>query len=94
MNREDWLEFLLKAAIPVVGIVLDLVRSRFARWVNVGYFAALGFFYCVEAARWWSDPFHGVLLLIGLILLILAGSTELVYRVTNNSAVGSAFDRS
>jgi hypothetical protein len=85
MNREHWLEFLLKAAVPAVGIALDLVGSRFAKWVNVGYFTLLGLFYCAETVRWWSDPFHGVLLISGLGLLIVAGLTELIYRVTKNS---------
>jgi hypothetical protein len=84
LNLNNWLEFLLKAAIPIVGVALDFVGARFANWVNVGYLTALGFFYCEEAVRWWSDPFHGVLLLLGLGSLIVAGLTGLVYRLTDN----------
>jgi hypothetical protein len=83
-SPELWLEFLLKAIVPVLGIVLELAGWRFARWVNVGYFTLLGFYYCAGAAWWWSDPFHGVLLIMGLGLLIIAGLTELIYRITEN----------
>lgn len=84
VNGKNWLEFLLKATIPCVGIFLDLLGSKFAKWVNVGYFTVLGLFYFEEAVRYWSDSFHGVLLLIGLGLLMLAGLTALTYRLTNS----------
>jgi hypothetical protein len=91
MNREHWLEFLLKAALPAVAIALELVGSRYARWANVGYLIAFGVFYCSEAARYWSDSFHGVLLLIGLALLIIGGLTNLIYRVTGRRRVVASF---
>jgi hypothetical protein len=84
LNRNNLLEFFLKAAIPTVGVALDFAQVRFAKWVNVGYLAALGFYYFEEAIRWWSDPFHGVLLLLGFGLLIAATLTGVVYRVTDN----------
>jgi len=77
-----WLQFSLEAVLPISGIVLELVGWKFARWVNVGYLILAGCFWLAEAFWWWSDPFHGVLLIIGLGLLIVAGLTELVYRFT------------
>jgi hypothetical protein len=82
LNRNNYMEFSLKAVLPVVGIALELAGSKFARWVNVGYLAASGLFFCEEAIRWWSDPYHGVLLLMGIGLLMMAGLTEIVYRIS------------
>jgi hypothetical protein len=82
LNSDNWHEFFLKAIVPIVGIAIDIAQLRFAKWVNVGYLAILGFFNWGEAIRWWSDPFHGVLILIGSGLLIAAGLTVLVYRLT------------
>src|SRR5690348_12421190 len=41
-NRELWLHFALWAAIPVLGIVLEVFHSRFAKWLNLGYFIYFG----------------------------------------------------
>src|ERR1700733_12986978 len=84
LNLSNCVEFFLKTAIPFVGIALDFTEVRFAKWVNVGFLTAAGFFNCEEAVRWWSDPYHGVLLLLGMGLLILAVLTGLIYRVTDN----------
>jgi hypothetical protein len=84
LNLNHLLEFFLRTAIPIIGIPLDFARVRIAKWVNVGYLAVLGLYYFEETVRWWSDPFHGVLLLLGLGLLIVASLTALVYRVTDN----------
>jgi hypothetical protein len=32
------IEFLFEVVLPVIGIVLELVNWKFARWVNVGCF--------------------------------------------------------
>jgi hypothetical protein len=82
LSRNNYMGFSMKAALPVVGIALEFVGSKFARWVNVGYLAASGLFFCEEAIRWWSDPYHGVLLLVGIGLLTMAGLTEIVYRIS------------
>jgi hypothetical protein len=37
-NRALWFHFALRAIVPILGILLEFVGSRFARWVNVGYF--------------------------------------------------------
>lgn len=78
------LEFVLEVILPVVGIVLELVNWKFARWVNVGCFTAAGCFWLASAVWWRSDPFFGVLLIIALGLLIVAGLTEVVYRATRS----------
>lgn len=79
-----WLEFSLEAILPALGIVLELLGRKSARWVNVGYLALAGCFWLAETVRWWSDSFRGVLLIIAIGLLALAGITEVVYRTTRN----------
>lgn len=81
-DPELWFEFLLEVIIPIVGIVLELVNWKFARWVNVGAFTVAGCFWSAEAIWWGSDPFFGVLLIVALGLLTIGGLTEIVYRST------------
>jgi len=81
---ELWVEFLLEVVLPIVGIVLEFVNWKFAKWVNVGSFAVAGCFWLAEAIWWRSDPFFGVLLIIALGLLTFAGLTEVFYRVTKS----------
>ena len=57
----------------MVGIVVELVRWRLAKWVNVGYPLAAAFLWLGEAVRWRHDPFFGVLLIMGVGMLTLAG---------------------
>lgn len=80
-----WTEFLLEALLPTLGVLLELFDLKFARWVNVGYLSLAGFIWLAEAFRWWSDSYHGVLLIVALGLLILAGLTEIIYRSTRNA---------
>jgi hypothetical protein len=82
LSLEGWLEFLLKAAIPALGVLPELLRSRFARWVNVGFLIFLGIFYSAAAVWYWSDPYGGLLFIMGLLPLIAAGVTHLIYRST------------
>ena len=77
-----WCEFLLEVILPIVGIVLELVNSKFARWVNVGSLTVAGCLWLAEAIWWRSDPFFGVLLIVALGLLTIAGITEIVYQRT------------
>jgi len=79
---EVWLEVFLEVLLPVLGIILELFRWRFAKWVNIGCLTVAGSFWLVEAVWWHSDSFFGVLLIIGIGLLILAGLTKIVYRLT------------
>ena len=73
-----WFEVLL----PIIGILLELSRWKYAKWVSIGYLAIAGGFWLAEAVWWHSDPFFGVLLIISIGLLILAGLTKIVYRLT------------
>jgi hypothetical protein len=75
-------EFVVEVILPITGIVLELVNWRFARWVNVGCFTLAGLFWLAGAVWSRSDPFFGVLLLTALILLTMAGITEVAYRRT------------
>lgn len=79
-------EFVFEVILPIIGIVLELVNWKFARWVNVGCFTAAGCFWLTSAIWWHSDPFFFVLLIIALGLLIVAGLTEFVYRRTQSDS--------
>ncbi len=81
-DLEVWLEYILEIFLPCVGIILELVNWRFARWVNTGYLALTGCFLLAEAVWWRSDPFFGVLLIMSFGMFILAGLTEITYRLT------------
>ena len=37
-NRALWFQFALRAIVPILGILFEFIASRFAKWVNVGYF--------------------------------------------------------
>jgi len=77
-----WLEVLLEVFLPIIGIILELFHWKYAEWMNIGCLATAGCFWLAAAAWWHSDPFFGVLLIISLGLLILAGLTQIVYRLT------------
>jgi hypothetical protein len=83
-DLELWFEFLLEVIAPLVGILLELVNWKFARWANVGCFTFAGCFWLAEAIWWRSDPFFGVLLIVALGLLTIAGLTEIIYRTTKS----------
>jgi hypothetical protein len=83
-------EFVFEVIFPIVGIVLELVNWKFARWVNVGCFTAAGCFWLVAALWDHSDPFFGVLLIIALGLLTVAGLTEIIYRRTRSDSSDTA----
>lgn len=82
LNFQLCFEFVFEVILPTVGIVLETVNWNFARWVNVGSFTAAGAFWLLAAIWWRSDPFFGVLLIIALGLLAIAGLTEIIYRAT------------
>jgi hypothetical protein len=79
-----FIELLFEVILPVLGVVLELVNWKFARCLNVGCFAGAGCFWLVGAVWDRSNPFFGVLLIIALGLLIVAGLTEVVYRATRS----------
>lgn len=80
-----YLEFFLEILLAVAGIALELLGWGHAKWVNIGYLAVAGSLWLIEAIRWHSDPFFGVLLIMSLGMLILTGFTGMVYRWTQTS---------
>jgi hypothetical protein len=44
-NRVEWFHFALLAFVPFLGMLLEVVDSRFAKWLNIGYglFSAYSF---------------------------------------------------
>ncbi len=75
--------FILKAAAPAVGVVVEAAHWRFAKWVNVGYLTLVTLYWLGGAVYWWSDSYHGVLLIIGVGFMIVTGLTERVYHYTS-----------
>ena len=90
LNFQLCFEFVFEVILPIIGIVLELVNWRFARWVNVGCFIAAGCFWLTAAVWWRSDPFFGVLLIIALGLLMVGGLTEVTYRATRSESADTA----
>ena len=86
LNFQLCFEFVFEVILPIVGIVLELVNHKFARWVNVGCFIAAGCFWLAAAVWWRSDPFFGVLLITALGLLTIGGLTEVIYRATRSES--------
>jgi hypothetical protein len=86
LNFQIDFEFAFEVILPIVGILLELVNSRFARWVNVGCFTVAGCFWLAGAIWWHSNPFFGVLLIVAMGLLTVAGLTETVYRLTQSDS--------
>lgn len=76
-------EFVSEIVLPIGGIVLEAANLKLARLTNVGCFAVAGSFWLVAAAFDHSDPFFGVLLIVGLRLIVIAGLTEAIYRTTD-----------
>ena len=83
-------EFVFEVSLPLIGIVLELANWKFARWVNVGCFTCAGGFWLAAAVWWRSDALFGVLLIIALGLLTIAGITEVVYRRTRSNSSDTA----
>jgi hypothetical protein len=79
-SPENWAWFLVKAIIPASGTVLELVGSKLAKWINVGFWTLAGLYYSVGAVYYHADPFFGVLLIMGVGLLVLGGINYLLYR--------------
>jgi len=90
LNFQLCFEFVFEVILPIIGIVLELVNWRFARWVNVGCFIAAGCFWLTAAVWWRSDPFFGVLLIIALGLLMVGGLTEVTYRAMRSESADTA----
>jgi hypothetical protein len=63
-----WFYFALMAIVPILGILLEFARSRFAKWVNVGYWTfvvvmALGLTFFWDGHHFvWRHHFFAALL--------------------------------
>lgn len=84
-NAQNLIEFFLEIAAPIAGVALELARWKFAKHSTVGYLGFAGCFWLIEAAYWRSDPFFGVLVIIGIALVILGGVIAIAYRWTDSS---------
>src|SRR5258708_18359298 len=69
-NKSVWFHFVLRAAIPILGIVLELLGSRLAKWVNIGYFVFVGSVFSAISIWAWPDYHRTVLLLPALPALV------------------------
>jgi hypothetical protein len=86
-NKTLWLHFALRIIVPVLGILLEFLGSRFAKWVNVGFFVLVGSASCAISVWAWSD-YHGhVLLLIGIAAFAVAIVDYLLYHGTRSALV-------
>ncbi len=89
-NKRVWLYFSLRITIPILGILLELLSSRLAKWVNVGYFAFAGVVLSAIAVLNWSD-YHGrIYLLFGLPALAVSVVTYFLYRPSRPTTAPSA----
>lgn len=79
-SRGLYLCLLLLAAIPITGSILEVFRSRSAKWINTGFWILLAAYYLAGAVFEWSNPFGPLVLIIGIALLIPAGINYLLYR--------------
>ena len=79
-NKALWLHFALWAAIPAVGIVLEVCRSRFSKWLNLGYFLYFGVVFSGMGILNLPDHHAFIALLFGIAALSFSGVSYLLYR--------------
>jgi hypothetical protein len=79
-NRGLWLSFALWAAIPALGIVLEVFRSRFAKWINLAYFAYFGIVFSVTGVLSLPDHHAIIALFYGIVALSFFVVGYLLYR--------------
>jgi|ERR1700675_377782 len=79
-NKAFWIRFALWVTIPILGILLEFLGSRLAKWLNIGYFIFLGSVFSAVGIWNWPDH-HGIIyLVLGLVALAFAGSDWVLYR--------------
>jgi hypothetical protein len=81
----NWGEFLLAVITPFLGLVAELAGWRFARWINVGFFAAGALCYFAAAVYYRRDPSIRVFIASAAIFLVISVVTEVVYRRTQRA---------
>jgi hypothetical protein len=79
-NKSLWIHFALWGAIPVLGIVLEICRSRFAKWLNLGYFIYFGIVFSAMGILTLPDHHAFIPLLFGIGALVFLGVSYLLYR--------------
>lgn len=79
-NGGLWLSFALWAAIPALGIVLEVFHSRFAKWVNLAYFAYFGIVLSAKGVLRLPDHHAVIALFYGVVALIFFVVGYLLYR--------------
>ncbi len=79
-NRGLWFHFVLWAAIPALGIALELFSSRLAKWVNLGYFAYFGVVFSAMGILNLPDQHALISLVFGILASSVACVNYLLYR--------------
>lgn len=79
-NKGLWFHFALWAAIPVLGIVLEVCRSRFAKWLNLGYFLYFGVVFSGMGILNLPDHHALISVLFGITALSFSGVSYFLYR--------------
>ena len=79
-NKALWFHFALKVTIPILGILLEFLGSRFAKWVNVGYLVFVGTVFSAIGIWTWPDHHGLIYLFLGLLALAFAAVSWLLYR--------------
>jgi len=74
----------LAAALPILGIVFEFAGLKLARWVNIGYLVLAACFLLAEALWRLSSTDLGLAVFIALVPLVMAGITEIIYRMTED----------
>ena len=88
-NKSVWFHFVLRAGIPILGIALELLGSRLAKWMNIGYFVLVGAIFSVVSI-WARSDYHGrILLLQGLAALVVACADYFLYSSTRSTLTPS-----
>jgi len=80
LNRGLWFHFALWTTIPVLGIVLEFLGSRFAKWLNLGYFVYFGVVFTGMGILNLPDHHGLIILLFGVLALGVSGVSYLLYR--------------
>lgn len=79
-NRKLWLGFALWAAIPTLGIVLEIFHSRFAKWINLAYYAYFGIVFSGIGVLNLPDHHAIIALFYGVVALTFFVVGYLLYR--------------
>lgn len=79
-NRGLWLSLALWAAIPALGIVLEVFHSRFAKWINLAYYAYFGIVFSATGVLNLPDHHAVIALFYGVVALSFFVVGYLLYR--------------